>query len=186
MTQPVAVRRLVAASAFALAPSIAAFAQSVPPAASPARASGGAPAAAALKTLNLEEYGRFNRIAATALSPDGKWMTYTVTPNDGTGTLYIKQLEGGEKVVTLPRGSGVQFNETSRFAAYFVDPPTGGRGGGGRGGAPGNGGRGRGATPPAQQAPAADAGQAPARSFVIMDLQAGTTETVPGVGSFSF
>ena len=124
------------------------------------------------KVLNLEDYGRWNRIGATAISNDGRWMLYTLTPNDGDPTLFVKALEG-DKTYTVPlgaapggaargggggRGAGgggnaPQFSDDSRWAAHFVNPP-GARGGGrsGRGGptpTPG----GRGAAPAAQTPP---------------------------------
>ena len=61
-------------------------------------------AAQALKVLNLPDYGRWNRITSTALSPDGKWMSYAYQPNEGDATLYVKQLDG-DKVFTIPIGS---------------------------------------------------------------------------------
>jgi hypothetical protein len=39
------------------------------------------------KILNLADYGRWNRITQTAISPDGRWMTYAYQPNDGDATL---------------------------------------------------------------------------------------------------
>src|ERR1035437_7629424 len=111
-------------------------------------------AAQALKVLNLPDYGRWNRITSTALSPDGKWMSYAYQPNEGDATLFVKQLDG-DKVFTIAIGSapaaagadgggggrggaggGVQFSDDSRFVGYYVNPPepAGGRGGRGGGG----------------------------------------------------
>src|ERR1035438_5991629 len=94
-------------------------------------------AAQALKVLNLPDYGRWNRITSTALSPDGKWMSYAYQPNEGDATLFVKQLDG-DKVFTIPIGSappaaagdaagggrgggggGVQFSDDSRFVGYY-------------------------------------------------------------------
>src|SRR5215813_8829150 len=74
------------------------------------------------KVLTLADYGPWKRIASTAISDDGKWVTYTLTPNDGDETLYVKQLDA-DKLYTISIGSPA--------------------GGGGRGGA-GGGGRGGG------------------------------------------
>ena len=57
-----------------------------------------------LKVLNLPDYGRWNRITGSAISPDGKWMTYTLQPNDGDATLLVKQLDG-DKVYTVNAGT---------------------------------------------------------------------------------
>ena len=71
------------------------------------------------KVLTLADYGRWNRITQTAISPDGKWMSYAYQPNDGDITLYVKELDGS-KVYTIAAGA----------------PPAaaGGGGGGGFGG----------------------------------------------------
>ena len=73
-------------------------------------------AAQALKVLNLPDYGRWNRITSTSLSPDGKWMSYAYQPNEGDATLFVKQLDG-DKMFTIPIGSA---------------PAAAGGGGGGR------------------------------------------------------
>jgi acetyl esterase/lipase len=160
-----------------------------------------------LKILNLPDYGRWNRITSTSLSPDGRWMTYAYQPNEGDATLYVKQLEG-DKVYTIPvgteaaggRGSGggggfgggggggPQFSDDSKWVGYYVNPPEraagGGGGRGGRGGAP------SGAVPPggrggAQGAQAAQGG-APARRFELLNLSGGEKSPVPNAASFKF
>ena len=123
------------------------------------------------KVLGLAEVGRWNRIAGAALSPDGKWMTYAYTPNDGDPTLFVKFLDG-EKLYTINVGSGGQFSDDSRFIGYFVSPPErtgrgGGRGGGGRGGA----------------GPAAPT---PGRRFELLDLSNGEKFSVPDGAAFKF
>ena len=133
------------------------------------------------KVLSLADYGRWNRITGAALSSDGKWMTYTHTPNDGDATLFIKELDGS-KLYTVPVGSGAQFSDNGRWVGYFVSPATtagrGGRGNG-RGNAPAQ-------TPPGggRQGGATDA--APARTFELLDLSTGNKTTSAGIASFRF
>src|SRR5579864_6726843 len=74
------------------------------------------------KILTLADYGPWKRITSTALSDDGKWMTYTLSPNDGDDTLAVKQLDG-DTVYTIPVGSAAAGGRG------------GGRGGGGAGAA---------------------------------------------------
>jgi dipeptidyl aminopeptidase/acylaminoacyl peptidase len=134
------------------------------------------------KVLTLADYGRWNRITGAALSSDGRWMTYTHTPNDGDATLFIKELDG-TKLYTVPVGSGAQFSDNGRWVGYFVSPAsTTGRGGRGNG---------RGNAPPAQTPPgggrgagAADA--APNRTFELLDLSTGNKSTSAGIASFRF
>lgn len=155
-------------------------------------------AAQALKVLNLPDYGRWNRITSTALSPDGKWMSYAYQPNEGDATLYVKQLDG-DKVFTIPIGSapaaaaadggggggrggaggGVQFSDDSRFVGYYVNPP---EAAGGRGGRAGGGG-GRGGAP---QAGAPGAAPRAVRRFEVLDLTNGEKFAVPNGASFKF
>ncbi|MEP6779485.1 MAG: hypothetical protein ABJC26_06310, partial [Gemmatimonadaceae bacterium] len=171
------------ASCAILAPSFAhaqATSTAAPPAVAPApKMSGGK------KVLSLADYGRFSRVASTALSDDGAWMSYTITPNEGDGALHIKQLDG-DKTYTIPVGSAPQFADDSKWVGYFVSPPTPA---GGRGGRAGGGGGGRGAVPPAVPPAgrgAAPAAGAPTRHFELLNLASGEKTTVPNVSTFRF
>src|ERR1043166_2480751 len=117
---PPSVRRAIALGA--LTPLFALSAQTRPPAtATTVEMAGVTKKIDAPKTLQLEDYARFNRITAPAVSPDGKWMTFTLSPNEGGQTfLHVKALDGS-KEYTANVGGGAG----------------GGRagGGGGRGGA---------------------------------------------------
>ncbi|MEP6764864.1 MAG: hypothetical protein ABJB66_11160, partial [Gemmatimonadaceae bacterium] len=147
-----------------------------PPAAPAPKMSGGK------KVLSLADYGKFSRVASTALSDDGAWMSYTITPNEGDGTLYIKQLDG-DKLYSIPVGSAPQFSDDSKWVGYFVSPPTPAGGRGGRAG--GGGGGGRGAVPPAGRGAAPAAG-APTRHFELRSLAGGDPIIVPNVSTFRF
>jgi len=147
-----------------------------------------------LKVLNLADYGRWNRITGAAISPDGNWMTYTLQPNDGDATLYVKRLDG-DKVYTANAGTPAtagrsdagasfgaaagnepKFSDDSRFVGYYVNPPAAqsrprsGRPGG-PGGRGGNGG-----------VPAASA----ERKFELLDLETGNKLDVPNAANFKF
>jgi dipeptidyl aminopeptidase/acylaminoacyl peptidase len=139
-----------------------------------------APATAAngARPITIEDYARFKRIAGASISADGKWMLYTVTPNDGDGTLFIQSLDTATKH-EIPRGTGASFSDTSRWVAYFVAPPAGR---GGRGGT----GRGAGAQTPPQTGSQTAATPAPPRAFEVLDLTTGTKTSFPAVASFSF
>jgi dienelactone hydrolase len=126
------------------------------------------------KILGLADIGRWNRIANAGLSADGQWMTYVYQPNDGDGTLYVRQLDGG-KTYTIPIGSAPVFSDDSRHVGYFVSPPTTGAGRGGRGG---GGGRGQGAAPAAPSSTQ--------RRFELLDLTTGDKYSVPDGATFKF
>ena len=142
------------------------------------RAAAQAPATAivaAPKPITLDDYARFKRIAGASISNDGKWMLYTVTPNDGDGTLFVKSLDTAT-VHEIARGTGASFSDTSKWVGYFVAPPTPARGRGAAG--PRGGG--------APQADAAAGGATAARPFEVLDLSTGTKTSFPSVASFAF
>jgi dipeptidyl aminopeptidase/acylaminoacyl peptidase len=141
-----------------------------PPLQAPASGATAVAASNGGKPIAIEDYARFKRIAGATLSSDGKWMAYTVTPNDGDGALTIQSLDTPAKHV-IPRGTGAAFSPSARHVAYFINPPAGrGRGAG------------RGTAAPAGGAPAAPA----ARAFELFDLASGVKTSLPAVASFSF
>lgn len=188
-----------AATALVLVPSFGAVAQTT-------AAVSGAPARASAppngtKVLNLEDYGRWNRISGTSISNDGKWMTYVLTPNEGgSPTLHIKPIDGGDEIqVGLGGGGGggrggrgggrgggggggPSFSDDSRWITYTVVPS--GRGGGGRGAG------GRGGQPPAPggrgAAPATQPQTTPSSMLVLRNLATGDTTSFTGVASSQF
>jgi hypothetical protein len=101
---------------------------------------------AAPKPISLDDYPKFKRITGASISTDGKWMLYTVTPNEGDATLFVKALDG-DKGYDVLRGANASFSDNGRWVGYFIEPPAA-TGRGGRGGA-------RGATTPAPAAGAA-------------------------------
>lgn len=125
------------------------------------------------KPIALEDYATFKRITAAAISGDGKWMHYTVTPNDGDATLRVKSLDS-DKVYEVPRGANPAFSEDGKWVAYFIAPPAAegrGRGRGARGG----------------ESPAGGAAATPAtRPFEVIELATGTKSSYPAVGTFTF
>ena len=156
-------------------------------------------ASRALKVLNLEDYAGWNRIGSTALSHDGKWMTFTYTPNEGADpVLHVKALDGDKdystSLGTAPGGAGGRaagggrgaaagnapsFSDDSHWAAYIVNPAGTGGGRGGRGG--------RGGPAPGGRA-GAQATQAPATPghLELLNLATGQKSEIANVGSWKF
>ncbi|MEP6762891.1 MAG: prolyl oligopeptidase family serine peptidase [Gemmatimonadaceae bacterium] len=160
------------------------------------------------KVLNLEDYGRWNRINSTAISSDGKWMTFTYAPNEGTSVLHVKSLDGDKDYTAqlggtgggrgaaagggrggAPGGGGAPgFSDDSKWATYFVPPSErGGAAAAGRaGGGGGGGGRGgRGNTPPPQGAAAAPAAAAVGH-LELLNLATGEKTPFPNVAAWKF
>ncbi len=158
----------------------------------------------AKKVLTLADYGKWNRVTSTALSPDGKWMSYAYQPNTGDQTLFVKQLDG-EKLYTIPVGSAAgggggrggpgggggaggatQFSDDSRWIGYYVNPPAASARGGARAGTPGGapggtrggtGGRGAAAAAPADRQ---------TRRFELLELATGERYSLPNPASYRF
>ncbi len=158
-------------------------------------------AVAGKRVLTLADYPSWKRITSTVMSDDGKWVSYTYSPNEGEDALTIKQFDGAASYTINAgsaggggrgggRGGGggggaVQFSPDSKYAAYFVSPSAAGgrRGGGGAGrtgGAPGGG----------AQAPGAPGGGAAAgaqaRRLEIMNLADGSKYAVPNASGVQF
>ncbi len=157
-------------------------------------------APAAKRALQLADYGKWARITSSSISPDGKWVAYVTTPNDGDATLIVKQPDGDKSYTinlgTAPAvaavgggggglggggGNAPQFSDNSHYLAYFVNPPD--KAGAGRGG--------RGANAPATPGRgAAPTGGAPVagatRRFEMMDLSSGDKTPISNASSFKF
>ena len=132
---------------------------------------------AAPKPIALEDYPKFKRITGAAISTDGKWMLYTVTPNEGDATLFVKALDG-DKVYDVLRGAERRPSRTTDdgSATSSSRPPATGQGrrGGGRGGS----------TPAPAAGAAATSEAAPTRKFELLDLSNGDEDDVPVGGEF--
>ena len=82
--------------------------------AAPAQTSNAAPAK---RPMTFEDMMQMKRLGETAVSPDGKWLAYSVTTvdldkNTKTAELWLQAIAGGEprKIdVAQPGDSGIQF-----------------------------------------------------------------------------
>ncbi len=81
-----------------------------------------------LKTLTLDDYGRWSTIGQVALSADGRWMTFSYAPNDGDSKLFLRDLNNlDEDPVELSvNGTGPVFSDDSRWLAFISSPGEGG------------------------------------------------------------
>ena len=141
----------------------------------------------AKKALNVEDYARWRAINGSAISGDGKWVTYVLSftntaPADAKPVLHLLRLDTNQDT-TVDNASAPAFSADSRWIAYQIDPASGGRGGrGGRGGGggggaapPGQNGRGGAATPPA-----------PPRRVELRNLATGAVQSWQDIQSFTF
>ncbi len=150
------------------------------------------------KVLNIEDYGRWNRITTPLVSHDGRWVTFTYSPNEGEQMLHAKLLDGDKEYTSslgpAPEGAGrgggrggrggpasnvTVFSDDSRWLAYFVNPPerlASGRGRG-RGTPPTPGGRGAAQTPQAPPVPG---------HLELLNLATGEKTSVTNAASWKF
>jgi dipeptidyl aminopeptidase/acylaminoacyl peptidase len=103
-----------------------AFAQATQTTAQPS-AQTAAPTANAKRPMTFEDMMKMKRLGETAVSPDGKWLAYSVTSvdleqNTKTPELWLQAIAGGEPMklaVAQPKDSGVQFATDGRRILFL-------------------------------------------------------------------
>ncbi len=73
------------------------------------------------KALQLEDYKSWNRIANTSLSPNGEWMTYSYSPNEGDSPFFIRDIDV-DTVYSTINAKRVGFSNNNQWVAFLVDP----------------------------------------------------------------
>jgi hypothetical protein len=144
---------------------------------------------AAKKVLTVDDYSRWRSINNSAISSDGKWVTYVLSltntlPADAKPVLHLLKLETNEDL-EVPNATGPAFSADGRWIAYSIEPPGAGRGG--------RGGRGGGGAPPAGGAAPAGQGRAgqgtppaPPRRVELRNLATGAVQSWQDIQSFTF
>ena len=79
------------------------------------------PAFSQKKPLDPTVYDDWQRIGERALSADGKYVAYTVVPQEGDGRLYIRATGDGY-AKEIPRGARVDFTADGRYAVFLIRP----------------------------------------------------------------
>lgn len=73
------------------------------------------------KPLDHTVYDRWEALGERVISNDGKYVAYSVNPQEGDGNLYIQSISGDYKVV-IPRGYNVAITEDNLFAICRIRP----------------------------------------------------------------
>ena len=73
------------------------------------------------KPLDHSVYDGWQSIGAKAISNNGQWTVYTVTPQEGDATLVIRNLKTAQQL-SVPRGSNPVITEDSRFVVFSIKP----------------------------------------------------------------
>jgi len=76
----------------------------------------------AKRPLAHEDYATWNNIRNMSFSPDGKWLSYEVNPQQGDGNLVLFNLESKSEMV-FPRGYDAVFSRGNGFIAFKVKTP---------------------------------------------------------------
>ena len=74
------------------------------------------------KPLDHTVYDGWQSIGERLISRDGKWVVYTVTPQEGDAVLYVKA-PGSSYVQEIPRGYNAVITEDSRFVVFKIKAP---------------------------------------------------------------
>ena len=75
-----------------------------------------------LKPLDHDVYGGWQSVAAVQLSPDGRLLSYEIRPQEGDGTLYIRDLGDGMEI-SVPRGTGLHWAQDVSLGYFTVKAP---------------------------------------------------------------
>lgn len=73
------------------------------------------------RQLEHEDYAKWNSVRGQNLSNDGKWISYSISTENGDATLKIRQI-ATDKEYTVLRGGSARFSFDSKFALYTISP----------------------------------------------------------------
>ena len=74
------------------------------------------------KPLDHSVYDGWQSVSTVKLTPDGGLLSYEVNPQEGDGTLYIRNLTTGA-LVAVERGSGLKWANDATWAVFTVKAP---------------------------------------------------------------
>ncbi len=73
------------------------------------------------KPLDHTVYDSWQSISSEHISNNGKWVLYSVTPQEGDALLKITELKSKE-TWSVPRVNAAEFTENSEFAVFMIKP----------------------------------------------------------------
>ena len=80
------------------------------------------PAWAQKKPLDHSVYDGWQSVRSVQLTPDGRLVSYEVNPQEGDGTLYIKNLQTGAEAA-IARGTGLKWAQDARVGLFTLKAP---------------------------------------------------------------
>ncbi|MCB0561254.1 MAG: S9 family peptidase [Lewinellaceae bacterium] len=73
------------------------------------------------KTLTQEDIAAWKQIESPRLSPNGRWVSYVLQPNEGDPTLVLYDAQQ-KKGIPFERASDARLSADSRFLAFLIHP----------------------------------------------------------------
>lgn len=74
------------------------------------------------KNLTADDYGRWQSLGSTDLSPNGEWIAYAVTVQEDNDTLFVFN-RTTKKLYKLEFGSNFEFSNDNQWLAYRIGVP---------------------------------------------------------------
>jgi dipeptidyl aminopeptidase/acylaminoacyl peptidase len=74
------------------------------------------------KTARPLVYDGWQSIGERHISNNGKWVVYTVTPQEGDASLFFQSAESPSTKLAVPRGYNAVITEDSRFVVFRIKP----------------------------------------------------------------
>lgn len=74
------------------------------------------------KPLDHSVYDSWQSIGERMISNDGKWIVYTVTPQEGDADLFIQSADGNSYKCQVARGYSPVITEDNRFVVFKIKP----------------------------------------------------------------
>jgi hypothetical protein len=74
------------------------------------------------KPLDHSVYDSWQSIGERMISNDGKWVAYTVTPQEGDADLFIQSADGHSFKCQVARGYSPVITEDNRFVVFKIKP----------------------------------------------------------------
>jgi len=78
-------------------------------------------AAAQKKVVTHDVYDSWKSIQGTKISPDGVWVAYALTPQEGDGELVVRNLKTNAEI-RAPRGRDPLITSDNKFVVYAIAP----------------------------------------------------------------
>src|SRR5579859_396755 len=79
------------------------------------------PAFSQKKPLDPSVYDGWESINEHLISPDGKYLVYTITPQEGDARLVVRSTEGNY-LKEIPRGANAAITDDSRYLIFQIKP----------------------------------------------------------------